>query len=319
VNPTRALATPLFAILLAACAEAPPPPASAPAPDCAGQVGAVRRAIEADNFVKTSIEQAAAGYEEALRLDPSNHRILFKLAMARRKMEDWDAVAKAMAHAVEIAPSFANYWLELGYAREMLARRRQGPWADAKAPFERCAALDPNLAICHAELGNVLLHLDDEHGALAAYTRAIERDPTDLAEYTILASLYLDLGHAGDAAAVLTAAQPFLGPLRQDKALYNFHVLWARFYQDRGTPAEMTQAPEAARAAAPPDGPEAVLIPWNLGAHYASLTPPRRAEAAAMLKGFVARACKGAKAATYRAECEQAALLLAKLGEAVTP
>jgi tetratricopeptide (TPR) repeat protein len=280
----------------------------------------VQRSNEADKIITIAIGQAAAGYEEALRLDPGNHRIAFKLAMARRKMEDWDAMARAMGRAVEIAPGFANYWLELGYAREMLARRRQGPWADAKEPFERCAAVDPNLAICHVELGNVLLQLDDERGALAAYTRAVERDPTDLAHYSVLASLYLDLGRAGDAAAVLAAAQPFLGSPRREKALYNFHVLWAMVHQDRrDAPEEITRSLEAARAAVPPDGPEAIVILWSLGSHYASLDPPRKAEAAAMLKAFVTRACKGAKAAVYRTECEQTMLLLARLGETGTP
>ncbi len=71
---------------------------------------------------------------------------------------------------------------------------------------------------------------------------------------------------------------------------------------------------EAAKAVAPTEGPEAILILWNLGSTYASLKPPRSADAISMLKGFSSRACKGAKAASYKSECEQSQALVTKLG-----
>jgi tetratricopeptide (TPR) repeat protein len=323
---------PLLSLLLCACAEAPPPPAvvsppaaapslaaAAAVPGCAAHAQAAQRANKADQIARVALDEAAAEYEAALRLDPDDHRVVFKLAMAQSKQERWGAMAKTLARAVEIAPTFANYWLELGYAREMLARRKEAPWADAKAPLERCAALDPNLAPCHVELGNVLLHLDDERGALAAYTRGIERDPTDLARYGLLAGLYLDLGRTDDAAAALTAATPFLGPPRRDKALYNLHVLWAKVHQDRGALAETARALEAARAVVPEGGPEELVLLWSLGGTYATLEPPRKAEAVALLKTFVARVCQGARASMFQAQCEQAAALISKLGGAVAP
>ncbi len=61
---------------------------------------------------------------------------------------------------------------------------------------------------------------------------------------------------------------------------------------------------EAAKAVAPAEGAESVQILYNLGSTYAKLTPPRSAEAISMLKGFSSRACKGAKAASYKSECE---------------
>ena len=47
---------------------------------------------------------------------------------------------------------------------------------------------------------------------------------------------------------------------------------------------------------------------------FAKLTPPRTAEAIQMLKGFSARACKGAKAASYKSQCEGAQSLVTQLG-----
>ena len=58
----------------------------------------------------------------------------------------------------------------------------KGPtsWADAKPPLEEAIKLDPNVGdgdhygAAHFELAEVLLHLDDEKGALDEYTKAIQ-------------------------------------------------------------------------------------------------------------------------------------------------
>lgn len=71
---------------------------------------------------------------------------------------------------------------------------------------------------------------------------------------------------------------------------------------------------EAAKVAAGSEGSEAVQILWNLGSTYAQMKPPRTQEAIQMLKGFSTRACKGAKAATFKSECDQAQTLMVKLG-----
>ncbi len=78
--------------------------------------------------------------------------------------------------------------------------------------------------------------------------------------------------------------------------------------------AELEAANDIAKAPPLAEGPEAILILWNLGSTYASMKPPKSAEAISMLKGFSTRACKGAKAATYKTECEQSQALVSKLG-----
>ena len=98
------------------------------------------------------------------------------------------------------------------------------------------------------------------------------------------------------------------------KAVYNLHVLLARAYQERDSLPEAVTELEAAKAVAPADGPESVLILWNLGSTYATMTPPKSAEAISMLKGFSSRACKGAKAASYKGQCEATQALVTKLG-----
>lgn len=277
---------------------------------------AVILATQGDQEVKINVEGAIAKYDQATKLDPTNHKIFFKLAMAYRKKEDWDKVASTLARATSLAPKFANYWLERGYALEQQARKKTVPWEEAKEPLQKCIENDPNLADCYEELGNAYLWTDDEQKALDNYNKAVEHDPNNLSYYTMLAGLYLDLGLTKEAEQVLKEAKGFVKPddKAQLKAVYNLHVLLARVYQERDSMPEAVVELEAAKAVAPAEGPEAILILWNLGSTYASLKPPRSADAISMLKGFSSRACKGAKAASYKSECEQSQALVTKLG-----
>src|SRR5262245_41153640 len=54
---------------------------------------AVLKANQGDQEVKVNVEGAIAKYDEATHLDPTNHKIFFKLAMAYKKKEDWEKVA----------------------------------------------------------------------------------------------------------------------------------------------------------------------------------------------------------------------------------
>jgi tetratricopeptide (TPR) repeat protein len=190
------------------------------------------------------------------------------------------------------------------------------PWEEAKEPFQKCVENDTNYADCYEELGNAFLWTDDEQKALENYNKAVEHDPNNIAYYTMLAGLYIDLGYMKEAEQILKEAKNFVKPddKAQAKAVYNMHVLLARVYQDKDSIPDAVTELEAAKPIAPAEGPESILILWNLGSTYASMKPPRSADAISMLKGFNARACKGAKAATYKSECEQSQALVSKLG-----
>jgi tetratricopeptide (TPR) repeat protein len=277
---------------------------------------AVILANKGDQEVKLNVDGAINSYQQATNLDPTNHRIFFKLAMAYRKKEDWDKVASTMARATQLAPKFANYWLERGYALEQSAKKKTVQWEEAKEPLTKCIENDPNYAECYEELGHVYLWTDDEQKALENYNKAVEHDPNNVAYYNNLADLYIRLGYVKEAETVLKEAKSFLKPDNKDqaKAAYNLHVLLSQVYQDKESFPEMVTELEAAKASAPADGPEAIQILYNLGSTYALLNPPRSAEAISMLKGFSSRACKGAKAQTYKTECEISQALVTRLG-----
>lgn len=277
---------------------------------------AVIEANKGDLEVKMNVDGAINHYDQATRLDPTNHKIFFKMAMAYRKKEEWDKVASTLARATSLAPTFANYWFERGYAIEQQARKKTLQWEEAKEPFTKCIQTDPNYAECYEELGTVFLWTDDEQKALENYNKAIEHEPNNIGYYTQLAALYLDLGFAKEAEQVLKEAKAFVKPddKTQVKSVYGLHVLLARVYQERGSQPEQVTELEAAKAVVPAEGPESIQILYILGSSYALLTPPRSAEAISMLKGFSSRACKGAKASTYKVECETTSSLVSKLG-----
>jgi tetratricopeptide (TPR) repeat protein len=277
---------------------------------------AVILANKGDQEVKVNVDGAINSYEQATHLDPLNHRIFAKLGAAYRKKEDWDKVASTMARAAQLAPKFADYWFWRGYALEQQAKKKTVPWEECKEPLQKCIQNDPNYADCYEELGNAFLWTDDEQKALENYNKAVEHAPEKIAYYDTLADLYLRLGYVKEAETVLKEGKAFIKPddKAQQKAVYGMHVLLAHVYQERDSLPEAVAELEAAKAVVPQDGPEAVQILWNLGSTYATMKPPRSAEAISMLKGFSSRACKGSKAATYKTECEQSQTLVTKLG-----
>src|SRR5262245_49565707 len=79
-------------------------------------IEAINLANEGDQSVKVNVEGAISKYEQAIQLDPTNHRILWKLASAYEKKEDWDKMASTLSRSVQVAPDFANYWYKRGLA-----------------------------------------------------------------------------------------------------------------------------------------------------------------------------------------------------------
>jgi tetratricopeptide (TPR) repeat protein len=272
---------------------------------------AVILANQGDKEVALNPEGAASKYEQATKLDPTNHAIFFKLAKAYQKKEEWDKMAAALSRAATLAPKFANYWFWRGWALEQQARKKTLGWDEAREPYTKCIENDPNFSDCYSQLGTVMLYLDDEQKALENYTKAIEHEPTRLAFFAQLADLYIRLNYLNEAEALLKEAKNFAKP--GDKDMFDIHVLLAQVYRDKNSSSEMVAELEAAKAAVPSDSPEGVQILYNLGSAYAA-TGQKKQEAIQMLKGFTSRACKSAQATKYKTECESAQAAIMRLG-----
>jgi tetratricopeptide (TPR) repeat protein len=272
---------------------------------------AILLANEGDKSVKVDTDGAIGKYEQATKLDPSNPHIFYKLAMAHKKKEEWDKVSEALSSATKLAPEWANFWLERGYALEQMAEKKTISYEEAKEPYSKCIEIDPNYADCYHQLGNVYLWLDDEQKALEFWTKAIEHDPSQLRYYGPPAELYINLDYHKEAEQLLKEGKSQGKP--GDPYLFGIHSLLAKIYQDRGQTAEMVSELESAKSVAA-EGPNQVLILYSLGSTYAKLDPPRKQESIQLLKGFHARACKGAKAKEYASECETTKALVTDMG-----
>ncbi len=283
-------------------------------PACSrNNIEAVNLANEGDKAKSANVDEAISKYEQATNLDPTNHRILWKLALAYTKKEQWDKVESTCKKAEAIAPKFAMYSFQRGMANARQAAKGPKSWADAKEPLEQAIAKDPNLADAHFELAEVLLHLDDEQGALRSYTKAIETKPDELSFYIPLADLYIRLGYLDQAEQAVKEGLSF--GKEGDKGLFGLHSLAGQAKEMKGDISGSVPEYEAAKKACGMcnTGGEQIAY-FNLGAAYASIKPPRKSEAMQQLQTFNKIVCKGAAAARYSEQCLQSQQLAMRLG-----
>jgi tetratricopeptide (TPR) repeat protein len=279
-------------------------------------IEAVNLANEGDKAKATNIDEAISKYEQATKLDPTNHRILYKLILAYRKKEDWPKVASTASQAERVAPTFATYYFEHGYALEQQAKKGPTGWAEAKDPLQQAIQRDPRLSDAYFELAEVLLHLDDEQGALQNYTKAIETKPDEASYYGPLADLYIRLGYMEQAEQVVREGLAFAR--EGDKHLFTLRTLSGSIKEAKGDiPGSVPDYEAAKKACGNCSEPGQQIAYFNLGAAYAQLTPPRKNEAMQQLQAFQKVICKGAASTRYADQCAQAQQFATKLGGAL--
>jgi tetratricopeptide (TPR) repeat protein len=265
-------------------------------------IEAINLANEGDQAVKVNVEGAIQKYEQAIQLDPSNHHILWKLALAYERRESWDKMASTLASAAALAPEWGKYWFRRGYALIQ----------EAEDPLRKCIEKDPNIADCYFLLGEAHLWTSEDQEALVQYSKAIEHDPTRAYFYPPLAELYLTYRLHNEAKEVLTEGTKLV-PLTEDtKAnLYSMYTLLAAVAQLAKDKSAQLAALEKAQQI---DGENHPEIAFNLGSTYAVLDPPAKEKATRLLNSFTKRACRGAQAEKFKEQCETASALIQKLG-----
>ena len=276
-------------------------------------IEAINLANKGDQAIKVNVAGAIKSYEDATRLDPSNHRILWKLANAYHKQEEWDKMASTLARASQIAPEFANYLYFRGYALIKIAEGgNPDAWQEAKQPLKECIEKDPNYAECYHWLGSAMLWTDNEQAAIENYSKAIERDPTVPYFYPALGEVYLSLRFYNEAEKVLKEGARVIPPTEGTaNALYGIYTLLSNVHQAKGDDDARIADLEKANEIGGPSHPE---IAFNLGSTYAVMKPPKKEKALRLLKSFNTRACKTADAAKkYKDQCATSSDLVQKL------
>lgn len=286
-----------------------------------GTVGCSRDHIEAvnlanagDQAVKVNVAGAIKNYEEAIRLDSENHRILWKLANAYQKQEEWSKMESTLSQAMTKAPENADYAFRRGYALVKIAQGgNKDAYTEAQGPLKKCVELDPNYAECYFWLGETYLWTGNDQEALANYTKAVEHNPKEGYFYVPPGVLYTNLRMYDAADKLLKEGERVLDKVQKNKDdLYNIYTQLANVAQGKGNKAGQLAALEQANALGGDSHPE---VAFNLGSTYAVMDPPQKDNAIRLLKSFNKRVCKGAKAATtYKQNCEQSQSLVQKLG-----
>lgn len=283
-------------------------------------VDAVNMANEADKERGSNVDDAISKYEQATQLDPTNYRILWKLATAYQKKEQWDKVALTCSKAEKIAPTHADYYALHGYALVQQAEKTNTNWSDAKDPLEQATKLDPNLADPHYDLGNVYLHLDQEKDALDHWTKAVSLSPDKLPYYVPLADLYIRLGFLNEAEQVIKESLNYEKTGADAGGSFNVHTLYGEIYERKGDWNGAVKEFETAKKACGACNDKGQQIAFfNLGAAYTRVTPPNKSGASGNLKNFQKIICRGGAAARYADECTQAQELLKGVEGAAAP
>ncbi len=276
-------------------------------------IEAVNLANEGDQARANNIDDAISKYEQATRLDPTNHRILWKLALAYAKKEEWDKVAQTCSLAEKQAPEFANYWYMHGHALLVQAQKGTVGWGEAKEPLQTAISKDPGYADAYEDLGDVQLHLDDEQEALRNYAKAIETKPDTLSYYVPYADLLNNLGYTDQAGQVLKEGLSY--SKGTEKALFNIHSLLGSIYEMQGNaPGALGEYESAKKACGQCNEPGQAIAYFNVGSAYATANPPRKSEAMNALQSFQKMVCKGAGAQRYADQCAQAQQFATRLG-----
>ena len=280
-------------------------------------IEAINLANSGDRSLKTNVEGAIHKYEEATRLDPTNHRILWKLARAYQKKEDWSNMSSTLARAVQAAPDNADYYYRRGFALSKIAADgNPDAYEEAKEPLKKCIEKDPNHAECYHELGEAFMWTGDDQLAIENFTKAIEHDPSVAYFYPRLAELYIALQFYDQAGQVLKEGTSLVARIEDNaNSLYGMYTLLSNVHQAKNEEAARVTALEKAQEVGGKTHPE---IAYNLGSTYAKMTPPKKEKALRLLKSFDKRNC-GAKqkknAEKYRDQCVTAKALLQKLSQ----
>jgi tetratricopeptide (TPR) repeat protein len=142
--------------------------------------------------------EAAAAYEEAIKLAPQTWGYYLNLGLARKKMDRPDEALAAFKKAVELNPDSISANKEVG---EALAK--SGNFADAKTYYGKAATLSPNdpearynLALCMSSTG-------EAEAAVGQLQKAVELKPDFADAYYQLGTLLIGQNKVPEAVASL--------------------------------------------------------------------------------------------------------------------
>lgn len=316
----------LLSAALCGCAVAPAPAPAVPLvatppsePECP-PLPATKRVDEDEKLRTVDTRASLALYEQLVVQDPTDPELLWHLALAYESQERWDAAATTFARAAVLMPEQARYWYRSGQAwLRQGATGDEEAWETAREPLEKCVELRPSDAKCYFLLGEAEEFSDHEQQAATRYEQAVLRDPENAGYYLRLAELYASFRRLPEAEKVLAEGVRLVpASAANDPERCVLFVRLAQAARLRGDEAAELSALGAAELLADAASPELL---FELGRSYAVMDAPvklaesRNTKAVTLLTRFAKRVCRSSQALDYRDQCENANMLLQRLGQ----
>ena len=117
--------------------------------------------------------EAMAAYRKAQAIEPQYAKIYANMGTLLRSARRLDDAAAALAHATALSPTTARYWASEGGVLGELGRADE-----AAERFDRALELDPECVVAWYNLGNQHHRVGNFDLAAAAFARTTELDPT---------------------------------------------------------------------------------------------------------------------------------------------
>lgn len=177
------------------------------------------------------LNEAEAVYRGILAQQPAHADSLHLLGMIAFQRGQTAAALPFVEQAVKINPNIAIYHNNLGQVLERLGRRQE-----ATAHYDRALTLDPRYSEAHNNRANMAERAGQLPEAIAGYRRAIQLRPQYGEAFTNLGNIYKDQGDLDEAITCYRAAIA-----REPRPLLHDNLLLALHYHPAYGPAELAE------------------------------------------------------------------------------
>lgn len=171
--------------------------------------------------------EAAQAFEQAGALDPTNEQAYLNLSVAQLELQRPGAAKDALLRAIDANPESAPYYEKLGYT---LTQIDPPDNEGAMEAFSKAIELEPSLYRAYFQRARIYERSGDMQSALEEYTRGIKAGPRYIEAYAELGRLYADLGYIDQAATVLNEGIRLSIPNTEEQA--QLHYLLGTIYQE---------------------------------------------------------------------------------------
>jgi tetratricopeptide (TPR) repeat protein len=145
----------------------------------------IRITDEGIHFRETGdFEAAAARFDEALQLDPSHAQSWYNLGVTLHDLGNREAALECYRQAVNHDPGLVNAWSNIGWTL-----LEMGEIEEADLLFEGAIDVDPDYPKSYVGKASICVLREDPDNARRYCAMALERDPMSLRAHQLLRSL----------------------------------------------------------------------------------------------------------------------------------